>query len=319
MKKILIFKSDRIGDLINISSVLHNLKKNYPSSEISVVCSRYNSKIAKLYNDFDIILLSDNSLILFLIKNFRNIFLKKYDLILQLDGKKKSYLCGIFTRSSIKAGIKFIKRKKLFFYKYNLQRPNILTSFFYNILENCNEDYNDSNNKAYHYLGLYLKILQRLNLTIYSRKHYLPIKAVKKTNFENYFHLHIDEKWLDFESSFFERFEKKILLLSKKNNICVTSNLSGNIYFDRFKNKFIENLNFLFINNASLEDLLNIIYFSHTTISSHSGLTVHAGAAFKKKIIDIVHSNINNELDRWIPFDINYKRTNINDSFDLNL
>ena len=89
MKKILIFKSDRIGDLINISPVLHNLKKNYPSSEISVVCSRYNSKIAKLYNDFDIILLSDNSLIIFLIKNFRNIFLKKYDLILQLDGKKK--------------------------------------------------------------------------------------------------------------------------------------------------------------------------------------------------------------------------------------
>ena len=33
MKKILIFKSDRIGDLINISSLIKNLKHNFDNSE----------------------------------------------------------------------------------------------------------------------------------------------------------------------------------------------------------------------------------------------------------------------------------------------
>ncbi len=305
-----------MGDLINISPVLYNLKKNYPSSEISIVCSRYNSKIASYYNDFDKILLSDYPLPFFLIKHFKNIFLKKYDLVLQLDGKKKSYLSGMLTRSSIKAGIKFIKRKKLFFYTYDLKRPNFLTSFSYNILENCNEDYGISNNKSYHYLGLYLKILKKLDLKIFSKKHFLPFKPVKMIKFENYLHLHIDEKWLTFGNSFFEYFEKKILNLSKKNIIYVTSNKSGNSYFNRFKDKFIKNSSFQFVNDISLDDLLNVIYHSKTTISSHAGLIVHAGAAFEKKIIDIVPENINNELDRWIPFDIDYKRINISNFFE---
>lgn len=305
-----------MGDLINISPVLYNLKKNYPSSEISIVCSRYNSKIASYYNDFDKILLSDYPLPFFLIKHFKNIFLKKYDLVLQLDGKKKSYLSGMLTRSSIKAGIKFIKRKKLFFYTYDLKRPNFLTSFSYNILEDCYEDYDISNNKSYHYLGLYLKILERLNLKIFSKKHFLPLKPIKKIKFDSYLHLHIDEKWLTFGNSFFEYFERKFLDLSNENIICVTSNKSGNSYFNRFKDKFIENSNFQFVNNISLEDLLNVIYHSKTTISSHAGLIVHAGAAFEKKIIDIVPENINNELDRWIPFDIDYKRINITNFFE---
>ena len=317
MKKILIFKSDRLGDLINISPVLYNLKKNYPSSEISIVCSRYNSKIASYYNDFDKILLSDYPLPFFLIKHFKNIFLKKYDLVLQLDGKKKSYLSGMLARSSVKAGIKFIKRKKLFFYTYDLKRPNFLTSFSYDILENCNENYDALDNKSYHYLSLYLKILEKLDLKIFSKKHFLPLKPIKKIKFDNYLHLHIDEKWISFGNSFFEYFEKKILILSNKNIICVTSNKSGNTYFNRLKDKFNENSNFVFLNNISLEDLLNVIYHSKTTISSHAGLIVHAGAAFRKKVIDIVPKNINNELDRWIPFDIDYKRINITNSFEL--
>ena len=37
----------------------------------------------------------------------------------------------------------------------------------------------------------------------------------------------------------------------------------------------------------------------------------------KKNIIDLVSPNINDELDRWIPFNINYKRFDIN-NFDNN-
>ena len=30
-----------------------------------------------------------------------------------------------------------------------------------------------------------------------------------------------------------------------------------------------------------------------------------------KNVIDIVHEEISNELDRWVPFEINYKRYNV--------
>ena len=49
MKNILIFKTDRLGDLLNISPVLFNLKTNFPDSQITLVCSNYNKSIAKYY------------------------------------------------------------------------------------------------------------------------------------------------------------------------------------------------------------------------------------------------------------------------------
>ena len=51
--KILIFRTDRIGDLVNTSSVLKSLKKYYHNSEISLVCSEYNSSIAFNYEFID--------------------------------------------------------------------------------------------------------------------------------------------------------------------------------------------------------------------------------------------------------------------------
>ena len=55
-----------------------------------------------------------------------------------------------------------------------------------------------------------------------------------------------------------------------------------------------------------------MIYFSRACLSSHSGLIVHLAAAFKIKIYDLVHKSIFNELDRWAPYNIKYKRIDIN-------
>ena len=68
--------------------------------------------------------------------------------------------------------------------------------------------------------------------------------------------------------------------------------------------------NFLFKDKVSIEGLLNIIFYSQTVLSSHSGFIVHAAAAFQKNIIDLVPKNINNELNRWVPHNISYKRFN---------
>ena len=57
MKKILIFKTDRLGDLLNISPIINNLKLNYPTSSITLICSKYNKSLAKYYhNDVEFII-----------------------------------------------------------------------------------------------------------------------------------------------------------------------------------------------------------------------------------------------------------------------
>ena len=70
MKRILIFKTDRIGDLVNISPVFANLLKNFPNSEIFLVCSKYNSSVAKYYTFLSKIFIFDTNFIFFFIKKF---------------------------------------------------------------------------------------------------------------------------------------------------------------------------------------------------------------------------------------------------------
>lgn len=313
MKKILVFKSDRIGDLINISSVIYNLKKNFPYSEITIVCSKYNSRIANYYKDIKDIIILNKSFFFFSIKYFKKLYLTKYDLLLQLDGKKNSYLSSAFINANIKGGLIFIKYKKILNNFSSIKRPNFLISKFFDYLEPCIEDYEILNNKDYHYLNLYLNILKKFNLTIYSNDHYLPFNDANNQNFKNYLHIHIDERWEKFDDNLYINFINKINDILNKNKIVITSNINGNKFYFKIKDEFKSNDNFLFKDNVSIKDLLNIIFYSQAVLSSHSGFIVHAAAAFKKKIIDLVPKNINNELDRWVPYNINYKRFNNED------
>ena len=107
MKKILIFKKDRIGDFLNISPILYNLKHNFPEAHITIVCSSYNYSIAKHYTFINKFLIFKYSALFFLIKNYSSFFFNKYDLILQLDSKNSSYLSAALIRAHKKASIKF--------------------------------------------------------------------------------------------------------------------------------------------------------------------------------------------------------------------
>ena len=111
--------------------------------------------------------------------------------------------------------------------------------------------------------------------------------------------------------------KKKLISLSNNSKIVITSNIGSNNFFDYIKKELINIKNIQFFDEPNLHNILSLVYFSDTCISSHSGLIVHSGAAFKKNIIDLVSPNINDELDRWIPFNINYKRFDIN-NFDNN-
>ena len=73
MKKILIFKTDRIGDFVNFSPCLKILKNNFENCHITLVCSKYNYQIAKNYKEIDKIIIIKKKLfldILFFLKTF---------------------------------------------------------------------------------------------------------------------------------------------------------------------------------------------------------------------------------------------------------
>ena len=64
MDKIIIFKTDRLGDFINFSPCLKIIKHNFKESEITVVCSKYNYQIVKNYEEIDKIVVLRKTLIL---------------------------------------------------------------------------------------------------------------------------------------------------------------------------------------------------------------------------------------------------------------
>ena len=134
---------------------------------------------------------------------------------------------------------------------------------------------------------------------------------------EKYLLFHLDKRWELFPLIVRENLKKKLISLANNSKIVITSNIGSNNFFDNIKKELINIKNIQFIDEPNLHNILSLVYFSDTCISSHSGLIVHSGAAFKKNIIDLVSPNINDELDRWIPFNINYKRFDIN-NFDNN-
>ena len=53
MKKILIFRTDRVGDFILCCILIKSIKRNKPDSEITVICSEQNYEYVKNYSLVD--------------------------------------------------------------------------------------------------------------------------------------------------------------------------------------------------------------------------------------------------------------------------
>ena len=50
MENIIIFKIDRVGDLLHLSGCIKAIHENFKGSKITLVCSKYNYQIAKNYS-----------------------------------------------------------------------------------------------------------------------------------------------------------------------------------------------------------------------------------------------------------------------------
>lgn len=338
MTKIIVFKTDRVGDLIYFSPCLKGIKDNNRDSHITLVCSRYNYQVAKNYNFVDkFIIIDDQNILLTLINNFKDFFLTNYKYLFQYDGKTKSYLLSFFVNASIKSTICFIKHKSLFNFKYAVYRPRkfLLKLFFRNFLF-CDERYsfNQQNKKNVHYQSLYFKILENLKFDIKDKKNVFTLDSNFLNTYESFFNnyinqeyylFHFDEKWdrctpIDLDNTL-----KIINKISSKKKLIITTGIKKFTFLKILENKFTifnyslmkinlinkkENGSVIILNNLPLNLLAFFIKNSKKNISYHSGPIVHISPCFNIPILDLIPSSKNDELDRWVPTVSDYTRIN---------
>ena len=291
MAKYLIFRTDRIGDFITSQVISNSIYESSIKNQIDMVTSKYNYNYIKHFKYIRNLYIFDKTG--FKIFDFLNLYFvikkNKYDYLIILDGKRRSFFSGILANAKIK--ICFLKD---FF-------PKILIFLFYSkYIKNA-----ESNIQFKNFETL-------LN--------YIDIKLPKKLNFYNkykfkknlynfnkpYLHLHLDEKW--FENYYFHDFdymnlnEENIYFflnqLTKKFqiNIVITQGYNEIEVMKKFKSKYFSNKrNILQLNNKSIyliantsfRDLENIVKNSKFLITCHGALT-HVSHSFSIPTFDII-------------------------------
>ena len=331
MKKIIIFKTDRVGDLLHLSGCIRSIYENFKDSKITLICSNHNFQIAKNYPFIEnYIILEKGNYLKTLFHHFNILRSTKHSHLFILDGKNGSFFMSYFIKAETRSALCFWKVKQLFNFKYSIYRPNkFLLKFFFNNYIICDENYSNTQIK---YQDLYFKLLENIKIKINSRKnHYVLndefdsifLNFYKKYINKNYCIFHFDERWDKYKKEDLNNCLKIINILSSKMKVLITTGIKPFKYLNNleslfssfnYKNKnFIikenkETGNVIILKNMPLDLLAFFIRNSVKNISNHSGPILHISAAFDINVVDIIKQSKFNELARWIPFGAKYKR-----------
>ena len=101
MNKYLIFRTDKIGDFLLTAILIKSIKRNDPSSHITIVASEKNFNYIKSFKNVDQVLLLKKGLInRFNLIRILNKY--KYKVIILHDSKKRSSFISFFLKTSLK-------------------------------------------------------------------------------------------------------------------------------------------------------------------------------------------------------------------------
>ena len=304
MAKFLIFRTDRIGDFITSQLVTNSISEVSKKNQIDVVASRYNSKYIKNFKYINRIFIFDKTQNKIL--DFFNLFLqiknKNYDYLIVLDGKRRSFLSGIFINSKIK--ICFLKD----FY------PKLLISLFYHKYIKNTET--NTQYKNFQILINYLDIKSPKNINYYKNYNFAKKKFILH---KPYVHLHLDEKW--FKDYYFHDFDYmnlkpdsiysflKFLIKKFKCNIIITQGFKKVGIMNEFKTKYFKNIkdphitiskkNVKFIEKSSFRDLENIVLNSKILICCEGAIS-HVSHSLNKKTIALIQKDRLISTNFWI-------------------
>lgn len=326
-KKIIIFRTDRLGDYIIHSRPIYELKKK-ENAEIIIVCSKTNIEIIKKSNFVDKVISYNKDDALFTkIKKFFEIIKYKYYASIVLDGKSFSYFCNIFIRSEKKLGIVYKKIKKIFNFEiYFLRSGRIYNYFFFDKIVFFTSKL--SLKKIENLCSLYLTLFNEFGLSLTPKDKYIFENFKKyedeflilnqKLNLNNYLLIHLDEKWTDIQNietnlldgilNLQKKINKKILISSFNNNHNYYKNLKKNFNnIDANIYSLSNNENIFIYENSGIFLFEKLIDRSFCAISCHSGFLVQVSGANKSNIIDIINEKDFIWYSCWKPLNTKHK------------
>lgn len=287
---ILIFRTDRIGDLIYTCPSIMTIKNSIVNQNITLVCSDKNYEYAKNLNIFNEIIIFPTKGILSKLKCINALRKRFFDYIFIFDGKERSIIASGLIKANYKVSL---AHKKRIYYKI----PNI--KFFHdNDKKNLNATFQE--------MLTYCKINTQIkNYDFINKK--LDNKFSSKIPIKNYVHIHLDEKWVNslYIKTYtdicpnYDEFIDFLNILSEKNHILITTGLHDFELINELKNRFFENKshniffksNFekliYFIHKPTFDDIESLLRNTRILISCHGAIT-HASNSFNIKKIDIL-------------------------------
>ena len=278
MKEFLIFRTDRVGDLLFSLILIKIIKSNYPNSQITLVASEKNFEYAKTFKLIEkIIILKNNffSKIKLIFKLRKN----RYEAIIIHDGKNRSKFISYFLNANKKVTC----------------ITNLIDTQIEIINKVCDKIQLRYENNSLNFLD--------------DRDH-----SLKKVPFKSYLHLHFDEKWIYEE--YIKKYiniepEKNDLInfinnLLSYNNLIITTGKKELRLLKEIKSSVDPKKVKIFANQELLE-LENIVFNADLLIACHGWIT-HIASAKNIRQIDIIDSSY--PYSKWTSHLRNYNFLN---------
>ena len=133
IKKILLIRLRRIGDVILTTPAISALRQGYPTASISNIIERpYRELVEENPNLDKVIVLEKKQSLRDFLKLIRLIRKEKYDVVLDFHGGPRASLITLFSKAKLKVGYK-IKYKNFI---YNIKLPRSPKEGFFHSVEN---------------------------------------------------------------------------------------------------------------------------------------------------------------------------------------
>ena len=313
MKKILILKNDRVGDLFNSLEAINLIIKNNSDASIEIVLSEISKNLNFLFNlnhvkvsylPYHLTFYDKLKIVSKIIKNsFNKIYIlspKNFYFYLPLISKSKFYAISI--KNSNKSRPSKFLSKKLFKNVVNdRENKKIEDNISSLLIKLCSNGRTfNQNNVLNHNPILSDLFIQNIGL------------------FSNFIHFHYKDNIFNKNGWDFNKFLKLLENLSNNYKIILTSDFGNFQYHKKFL-EYFSNLNFdnsvnkinldkkiHYLHNINTSDLFKLVSMSNTVISPHGAMTV-MGSYLKKKVIDIFDTNIDIMAFReYKPINSNY-------------
>ena len=323
--KTLIFRTDRIGDFIISCPFILSYKKKHPKNKLQIVSSEYNYKYIKNFEFIDKIIPLKNEIkffpkLLILIQIILLLRKDKYEDVIILDGKNRSFFISLFLKGkksifTDNRVIEFFSKIFRYIYVANYQIQNQLKNFSY------------------------LASLNNFNIDLEKIDLYKNYKFNNKYKFINkYIIIHLDEKWYKkfyyrdftdinpnakqigklinkiFESSHY-KYDIIITTGTKKleeldNYVSTFHPIDSNIFEKLEKDRIVR-----FIKTTTFNDLENIVKNASFLITCEGGIS-HASHNLNVKTLAFYQKNRLEHIKFWtghMKDMIIYERKNMNE------